>query len=352
MAAGSNPVVSIVVTSFNYERFVGNAIASALAQSYAPLEVVVVDDGSTDRSRDIIAGFGDRIRRVFQANAGETAAAYAGFAAARGDIVIFLDSDDLLRPNAAAAVVAAWRPGLSALQWQMQPIDAEGRPFGEIFPRFPFARTPAGVRAEALSCGLYACPPTSGCAYARAFLSRLMPLPTDCFRHGPDGPINAVAPLYGDVETLARPLSFYRMHGRNMWAQSSLRPERFAEYIVVDQKRVAFFRRHAAAMGIDLPEDLHDRGLFHLQYRMASLKLRPQTHPVASDTVMRLLAKAWRAARHSPDMPASRVAVLVWLAALGLAPLPLAEYLVALRFVGAERPALVSATIRYASAHR
>jgi glycosyltransferase involved in cell wall biosynthesis len=64
----NRPLVSIVVNNFNYERFLREAIDSALAQTYAPVEVVVVDDGSTDSSRDIIASYGDRLIPVLKAN--------------------------------------------------------------------------------------------------------------------------------------------------------------------------------------------------------------------------------------------------------------------------------------------
>src|SRR6202047_1406375 len=168
----ANPRVSIVITSYNYDRFVGIAIASALAQSYGPTEIIVVDDGSTDRSRDIIAKFGDRVRPVFQTNGGETAAANAGFAAAQGDIVIFLDSDDALRADSVETIVREWRPPFVAARWRVQPIDAAGRAYGDPFPKFRKGRTPAQIRSEMLRSGLYSCSPSSGCAYARAFLDR------------------------------------------------------------------------------------------------------------------------------------------------------------------------------------
>jgi glycosyltransferase involved in cell wall biosynthesis len=342
------PRVSIVVTSYNYDRFVGIAIASALAQSYAATEVIVVDDGSTDRSRDIIAKFGDRIRPVFQTNGGETAATNAGFAAARGDILVFLDSDDALRANAVETIVREWRPTVVAAQWPVRPIDAAGRGYGDPFPKFRKGRTPAQVRREMLRCGLYSCSPTSGCAYAREFLGRLLPLPTEIFRHGPDGPLNTVAPLYGEVMTIEQSLSFYRIHGGNMWAQQELRPGDFARYITDDQEKVAYLRRHAAALGIALPADVLDRAFFHLQYRMASRKLCPERHPVAGDHPAGLLWRACRAVFASRDAAASRIAALVWLTALALAPPALAERLTTIRFIGERRPTVLVAAMKWA----
>src|SRR5205085_8851297 len=96
------PLVSIVVTNYNYARYLERAVDSALRQTYRPLEVIVVDDGSTDESRTVIAGYGDRVRPVLRSNGGNAAAYNSGFAASRGDILLFLDADDALYPQAAA----------------------------------------------------------------------------------------------------------------------------------------------------------------------------------------------------------------------------------------------------------
>ena len=84
--------VSIVIRNWNYGRFLSDAIDSALAQTHAATEVVVVDDGSTDDSREILALYGNQVRAVLkEQNGGEGSAVNAGFAAATGDIVLFLD---------------------------------------------------------------------------------------------------------------------------------------------------------------------------------------------------------------------------------------------------------------------
>src|SRR5688572_29854944 len=92
------PLVSVIVNNYNYGRFLAQAIDSALSQDYPRLEVIVVDDGSTDDSREIIARYGSKISPVLKANGGQASAFNAGFNASRGDVVIFLDSDDQLAP--------------------------------------------------------------------------------------------------------------------------------------------------------------------------------------------------------------------------------------------------------------
>ena len=95
----AHPLVTIVIDNHNYARYVGAAIESALAQTYQPIEIIVVDDGSTDGSRAVIAAYAGRITIIFQNNRGQSGAFNTGYAASSGDIVMFLDSDDLLRPE-------------------------------------------------------------------------------------------------------------------------------------------------------------------------------------------------------------------------------------------------------------
>ena len=89
-------LVSIIINNYNYARFLRAAIDSALGQSYASIEVLVVDDGSTDQSRAIIDSYGDRVKSILKKNGGQASALNAGFAQCQGDIVIFLDADDVL----------------------------------------------------------------------------------------------------------------------------------------------------------------------------------------------------------------------------------------------------------------
>jgi glycosyltransferase involved in cell wall biosynthesis len=94
----SAPLISGIVPVFNGERYLAETLDSMLGQTYVPLEVIVADDGSTDGTRDIVAGYGERVRHVHQPNRGHAAARNLGLAAARGEFVAFLDSDDLWHP--------------------------------------------------------------------------------------------------------------------------------------------------------------------------------------------------------------------------------------------------------------
>jgi glycosyltransferase involved in cell wall biosynthesis len=89
------PLISVVITTYNRAHYLGEAIESVLAQSYGNREIIVVDDGSTDHTPHIVAGFGDRVRFVRQENRGTGAARNAGITQATGEFLAFLDDDDV-----------------------------------------------------------------------------------------------------------------------------------------------------------------------------------------------------------------------------------------------------------------
>jgi glycosyltransferase involved in cell wall biosynthesis len=93
------PLVSVIIPAYNVECYVAAAIDSALAQTYPNVEVVVVDDGSTDRTAEVVAGYGDRVVTVTQENRGLAGARNAGIRAAAGSVLALLDADDLWLPE-------------------------------------------------------------------------------------------------------------------------------------------------------------------------------------------------------------------------------------------------------------
>lgn len=101
--------ISVVIPNYNYEKYVGEAIRSVLDQTWSNREIVVVDDGSTDDSVQVIQGFGDKVRLIQQENQHLSAARNTGIRAAKGNWVAFLDSDDLWHPRKLELQVAALR---------------------------------------------------------------------------------------------------------------------------------------------------------------------------------------------------------------------------------------------------
>jgi glycosyltransferase involved in cell wall biosynthesis len=343
--AKADRTVSIIITNYNYAEFLGAAIRSALEQSYPLKEVIVVDDGSTDRSRQVIESFGDRIRPLYKENGGQRSACNLGFAASTGDVVLFLDGDDAWRIDAVERTVAAMMPTVAAVQFCVAILDPHGNSLGGIYPPLPETWTPSRIRDCVHKSGFYPCPPTSGNAYARWFLDRIMPVAADDIRDAIDGPLNTVAPLHGDVVVLKEPLGYYRIHGSNVGALSNMTAERFSYFVNLDRDRGRFLIEQARALGVTLDERVLDRAFFHLQYRLASLKLRPDLHPLKDDSLLKLPWMLARAALRAPDRPMLRIFVVLWGAAVAVAPRRLAEHLVAMRFISSVRPALLDVAL-------
>ncbi len=93
------PMVSVIIPTYNYGQYVTEAVESVLGQTYANREIIVVDDGSTDDTRERLGSYGDRVRYIYQENRGLSAARNTGIKAARGDLIAFLDADDVWVPE-------------------------------------------------------------------------------------------------------------------------------------------------------------------------------------------------------------------------------------------------------------
>ncbi len=102
-------LISCIVPVFDGDKYLAEALHSILAQTHRPLEIIVADDGSTDGTSAIVARYRDRVRHLFQANAGVAAACNLGLGAALGDFVAFLSADDLWHPEKLARQIARFQ---------------------------------------------------------------------------------------------------------------------------------------------------------------------------------------------------------------------------------------------------
>ncbi len=203
--------VSILINNYNYGEFVGRAVESALAQEHSDVEVVVVDDGSSDGSVAAVRAFGSRVQLVTKDNGGQGSAYNTGFLHATGDIVIFLDADDWLYPNAVAEVIAGWKAGMTKAQFRLALVNREGEPTGRYVPRtMNDTDAPRLIREF----GAYGSPPGSGNAFAAHFLRKILPLDEGQWRTAADTVPILLAPLYGDISSIPRTLGAYRLHKR------------------------------------------------------------------------------------------------------------------------------------------
>ena len=211
----ANPLVSIIVTSHNYDAYLAGSIRSALEQTWPNIEVIVVDDGSTDDSAELIRSFGDSIRPVFKKQGGQCAAANAGFELSKGEFIIFLDADDILLPDAAALHAAELTvSGTTKSCGYMTPINEEGATWSKRIPNH--LPKSGNYRDVTIKYGLdtFHTSFTSAHAWSRAFLERVMPLP----EQGPiglDGYLTAIDRLFGRIAFVQETVVQYRLHTRN-----------------------------------------------------------------------------------------------------------------------------------------
>lgn len=346
----SRPVrVTIVIDNFNYERYVGRAIQSALAQTYPDVDVVVVDDGSTDGSADVIQRYADRVVVVSKANGGQASALNRGFEQATGDIVFFLDSDDELYPDAAETVVATFDPTVAKVHFRLDMVDQDGVSLGFTNPS-AHRPLPSGCAVTSLlSTGRYVTPVMSGNAYAHWALEAVMPIPEASFRYSADGYLVSTVPFYGELRAVDRALGCYRVHGKNYWVADAVDADAVRRRIEHDLTRNGAMREHAARRGLVVSSSLEMQDRAHLCARLASFRLDPGSHPVEDEGVTRLLAHGVRATLREPGYSwPRRLRMCLWFALVALLPRRSTRPLITMMFVPQRRRVLASGNTSHA----
>ena len=222
MSREHEPRVSVVIANYNYGRFLRDAVESALGQAHRGMEIVVVDDGSTDDSREILAGYGASIVTVLKANGGHASAINAGVARCQGELVALLDSDDVFLPGKIERVVRAYRenPRAVLVHHRLRTIDALGVPRGSGWPRDVWT---GDVRERAAGAGgWWPRPTTSAMTFTRSFLARILPMKEDSEPGRaiwPDAYAGDLAPFFGEIVGIPETLTHYRVHGNNSQAR-------------------------------------------------------------------------------------------------------------------------------------
>ncbi|NEQ21404.1 MAG: glycosyltransferase [Microcoleus sp. SIO2G3] len=245
----TTPLVSVIIGNYNYGDFVAQAIESVLNQTYRNFELIVVDDGSTDNSREIIESYKDRLTPIFQENSGQGAAFNAGIAHSKGEIVCFLDSDDYFYNDKLAKVVAAFQkhPNWVQISHGRTTVNRDG----SIVGRDPTFFSQGDVRKLLLQWGKYAWAVTSGLSYRRSVLEKVVPIPKQ--PRAADTYLTATVPFYGEVGCIKEPLMFYRKHGNNRRAQTN----NFSYIIEQRQDTANCINRAAASVGLSERFEIH-----------------------------------------------------------------------------------------------
>lgn len=209
--------ISVLINNYNYAQYLGACIDSALAQDHPDFEVIVVDDGSTDNSRDVIASYGTRIKPVLKQNGGQASSFNAGFAAASGDIVCMLDADDTFLPGKLTTVAEIFER--EALDWCFDKVttDSDALPPSKVELR-------RVNRSDVLAKrGFPSLPvPTSGLSFSRKLIAdnAILPMPVATDVVLSDNYLKFAAACHGDGAIVETPLTFQRIHATNRYTNA------------------------------------------------------------------------------------------------------------------------------------
>lgn len=345
MTGSCRAAVSIIVTAYNYERFVVAAIESALAQG-PRVEVIVVDDGSTDNTPAVLAPYADRVTVIRQDNGGQGAAFTAGIEAAGGELIMLLDADDVLLPEAVDRLrsAASDHPDAVMFQHRLTMIDGDGHPTGETMPE-PGRPLVAGDLRSRLLAAPDDIPwqPASGLAFRRHAVSRVVPIPAEPFRICADVYLMNTVALYGPVAAIEEPGAGYRTHGTNAHLRTAFDLDRLRTVIERADVTHAEIERRGREIGLLGPSEKpmlrsvtdHAGRLVALRLDRPAARDRAASPRTAGTTRLRAVAKEGRAGVESawlrPDIGIGRKAMMTgWFALAAVAPRPVVRSLAAL----------------------
>jgi hypothetical protein len=343
--------VSIIISNYNYARFLRRSIDSALEQSYDNTEVIVVDDASTDDTADVVASYGSRIKTCLRkTNGGHAAAFNTGFASSRGEIVLFLDADDYLYPNAISEIVDAWEDDTVQVQFRLHIVD-EDMEVKDVFPPPELPFDSGDVTPKLLQTGRYQTTVTSGLAFKRTALNVIMPVPEADFRQGADGYLVTVAPLHGQVTSIDACLGAYRIHGANHSVFAEKLGQRARWRVEHDFHRMEALSHQADEIGLTVRSDVNLHDPIHLEERLASLCMDRSRHPIVGDSRFGLGAAGAAASLKMNASFRRRAILAAWFLSVGVLPSRMAKAILSWKLVASSRPAFLlrlSKTIRHA----
>ena len=325
------PLVSIIISNYNYAAFLSEAIDSALGQTYSNIEIIVVDDGSKDNSRELLQPYSQSVRLIFKENGGMGSALNAGFKDAKGELVMFLDADDILYPNTIAELVKLWRPGVSKIHFRLQCIDQDGRMLPSILPR---TSLPFGNLIDQLcTVGHYTSAPGSGNLYHRALLDEVMPIANEASWRGfADGYLILLAPLFGEIEAYQGTLGLYRVHTNshtNIGSDAASAVVKLRNDLRQDLLLRETVAAVAARKGKALGKQAFTGSWKHLKHRFAACKLGGPGDPYPGDSILSSATQFAKAVLKTPELTVrAKAEFIVWIGLVTVLPSRLVRSLV------------------------
>lgn len=258
-----------IIINYNYARYVIDAIESVLAQDPPFDDVIVVDDGSTDGSLQVIEAYKPRVRVISKENGGQLSACVSGIAATATDYVYILDADDYVAPGFVGTAKLHLTERPAKIQFQLMGVDAEKNLLGTTFPTYSKNYSAKQMIQDNCVIGFYLCPPTSGNIFRRDTITE-MKLDLIDLRDFVDGPPALAMPYLGPIQSVNQPLAYYRVHGQNhsRWD----RPDASLLQREIDW----FYRRWKDAgslLGLDRPPFGNDEPLYVLERQLMQAAL-------------------------------------------------------------------------------
>jgi len=251
--AMSKPYVSVLIDTYNHEQFIAQAITSVLEQdmSMADVEIIVVDDGSTDRTPEIVRGFEPRVRVLRKSNGGQASAFNAGISECHGEIIAFLDGDDWWEKDKLRSVLQEFEanPEIGAVGNGLFEVDAQGK---KLFVNTPDRAYRCFFRTveEGIWFGeLMSYMGTSRLAIRKSVLDKILPVPEGIVIEA-DEYLATLAVAISGALVIDQPLTNYRFHHGNLY-----------QYGTYNLKKA---RRKSDALGClirDLPDRLESFGI-------------------------------------------------------------------------------------------
>ena len=244
------PLVTVLITTYNYGRFIEQAIDSVFSQDYPldKIQILVVDDGSTDDTLERVKKYGSHIDYFLKPNGGQASALNFGFARARGEIVALLDADDLFMPSKLARIAQAFRehPAVGMVYHRTREWNLETNQYRE----YEFIAISGDLHKDPDRFALYTPQVTTCVCFRRTSINPLLPVPEN-IRMNADCFLVALIPFLTPVLALDEFLSVYRIHGENSFYLDERQiPREVREYrLLTWQTAIGEMRKWLAAHG-------------------------------------------------------------------------------------------------------